>query len=382
MAGTNIGAGALGGAASEIANGVLQQVLQADPNLSDNQKSAITQWVAAAVGAAAGGGTGAAAALDNVNYNYLTHKERQEFARALADCKSSSPDSPACGRVTELQNLSISRDQKLDSCVGNSSASCVKARTDLRIAAAEYLDAALTGNGEGDEMSLLERHMVFLKAWQYADSSDAQNGQDLGDEVSKLKSDAARALLTGSKDQIASIIRDPIIAGAIAFGGTGNARSIIGDGMGTGTTGSKGTNTTGQIGETPTTTTTNGASGIWTTVTEAMSPRAQAYQKQITGTSGQVYVVNGVKFDGVGANGTLLEAKGPGYATFVDSNGNFKTWFTGTDGLVSQARRQLDAAGQTPITWSVAEPSAATAIQNLLKANDISGITIKVVPPQ
>ncbi|ENN88485.1 filamentous hemagglutinin family outer membrane protein [Rhizobium freirei PRF 81] len=227
VAGTNVGAGALGGGLSEIANGVLQQVLQTNPNLTDTQKSAITQWVAAAVGAVAGGGTGAAAALDNVNYNYLTHKERKELARALADCSPKDPESPACGRVKELQALTISRDEKLDSCVGNSSASCVKARTDLRIAAAEYLDAALTGNGESDEMSLLERHMVFLKAWQYADSGDAQNGQDFGDEASKLKSDAAKALLTGSKDQIVSVIRDPIIAGIIAFGGTGSARTII-----------------------------------------------------------------------------------------------------------------------------------------------------------
>ena len=232
VAGGAVGAGALGGAVSEIANGVLQDVLKADPNLTETQKSAITQWVAAAVGSAVGGGTGAAAALDNVNYNYLTHKEREEFARALADCKSGSSDSPACGRVEELQALSISRDQKLDSCVGNSSTSCVKARTDLRIAAAEYLDAALTGSGEGDEMSLLERHMVFLQAWQYADSSDAQNGQDLGDEASKLKSDAAKALLAGSKDQIANIIRDPIIGGVIAWGGTGNARTIIGEVVG------------------------------------------------------------------------------------------------------------------------------------------------------
>ena len=251
LAGNNVGAGALGGAASEIANGVLQQVLQADPNLTDTQKSAITQWVAVAVGAAAGGGTGAAAALDNVNYNYLTHKEREEFARALADCKPGDSESPACGRVKELQNLSISRDQRLDTCVGNSSALCVKARTDLRIAAAEYLDAALTGNGEGDEMSLLDRHLVFLQAWQYADSSDTQNGQDFGDEASKLKSDAAKALLTGSKDEIQRIIRDPIIGGAIAWGGTGNAKAIIGEGAGSGR-GSGGT-TSGESAGNPTT---------------------------------------------------------------------------------------------------------------------------------
>jgi hypothetical protein len=54
---------------------MLQQALAADPGMSEAQKSAITQWVAVAVGATFGGQTGAAAALDNINYNYLTHAE-------------------------------------------------------------------------------------------------------------------------------------------------------------------------------------------------------------------------------------------------------------------------------------------------------------------
>ncbi|MFJ1309533.1 hemagglutinin repeat-containing protein [Agrobacterium sp. P15N1-A] len=377
--------GALGAASSslltpaiaDLVNGMLR-----DSNLSDQDRQALAAAIGSSLSGlvgAVGGGEGGSYGAAQYQYNYLTHKEREEFARALADCKAGSSDSPACGRVEELQILSVGRDQKLDDCVGNSSASCVKARTDLRIAAAEYLDAALTGNGESDELSLLDRHMVFLALWKYADSNDAQSGQNFGDTASTLKSDAAKALLTGSKEQIASIIRDPIIGGAIAFGGAGNAKTIIGETVGSGSTGSKGTGATGQIGEAPT----NSASGNWAAVTEAMSPRAQAYQKQITGTSGQVYVVNGVKFDGVSANGTLLEAKGPGYAKFVDkTTGNFKSWFSGADALVDQAQRQSIAAGGAPITWNVAEPSAAKAIQNLLLDNRINGIKINVVPPQ
>lgn len=148
----------------------------------------------------------------------------------LAACDASGDaNSPACKHKEELQTLSLNRDKKLEDCAGNSSADCIKARTDLRIAAAEYLDAALTGKGEADELSLLDRHMVFLAAWKYAYSNDAQNGQDFADVESSLKSEAAKALLTGAKEQIASIIRDPIILGAIAFGGTGNGKTTVGE---------------------------------------------------------------------------------------------------------------------------------------------------------
>ncbi|MCQ0034665.1 hypothetical protein [Burkholderia glumae] len=40
---------------------------------------------------------------------------------------------------------------------------------------------------------------------------------------------------------------------------------------------------------------TNNAGGSWTSVNESMSAQAQAYQTQITGVTGQAYVVNGVK---------------------------------------------------------------------------------------
>ncbi|WP_207106127.1 DUF6862 domain-containing protein, partial [Rhizobium sp. CFBP 13717] len=91
MAGTDVGAGALAGALSEIANAALQEVLKADPNLTDEQKNAITQWIAVAVGAAAGGQGGAAAALDNVNHNYLYHQEqmlREKAKKELARCEA------------------------------------------------------------------------------------------------------------------------------------------------------------------------------------------------------------------------------------------------------------------------------------------------------
>jgi len=110
-----------------------------------------------------------------------------------------------------------------------------------------------------------------------------------------------------------------------------------------------------------------------------MSARAAAYQAQVTGrAAGSVYTVNGVKFDGF-IDGVLQDAKGPGYATFV-RNGQFQPWFQGADELASQAQRQIAAAGGTPITWSVAEADAATAINHLFESRGISGISVVHVP--
>jgi filamentous hemagglutinin len=223
-AGGDVGSAALAGALSEIANAALQEALKADPNLTEEQKSAITQCIAVAVGAAAGGQGGAAAALDNVNYNYLTHAERKEFEKVLAACGMG--DASSCDRVDELRDLSAARDQQLDNCVGQTSSSCVKARTDLRVAAATYLDAALSGGGDDlDELSLLERHMVFLSVWKYADSADDTSSQDLANFAVTLKNEQARALLTRTKEEIAKIVRDPIMLSVILYGGHGNAKS-------------------------------------------------------------------------------------------------------------------------------------------------------------
>lgn len=119
--------------------------------------------------------------------------------------------------------------------------------------------------------------------------------------------------------------------------------------------------------------------GAWDTATESMSERAATFQAQITGrSSASVYIVNGVRFDGF-STGVLQEAKGPGYAAFVE-NGRFRPWFSGSLDLVSQARRQLEAARGTPITWSVAEADAVTAINHLFTSRGITGIDVVHVP--
>lgn len=116
--------------------------------------------------------------------------------------------------------------------------------------------------------------------------------------------------------------------------------------------------------------------GAYARVMESMSARAAIYQSKITGTLPDVgYIVNGVKFDGF-RTGVLLDAKGYGYAKFV-KDGKFVGWFSnGAKGLVDQARRQVKAAGGTPIQWHFAEESAADATRTLLKNNSVQGIDV------
>ncbi len=106
--------------------------------------------------------------------------------------------------------------------------------------------------------------------------------------------------------------------------------------------------------------------GQWIPVNEHMPARAAQYQTQITGREpGWAYVVDGVNFDGY-LNGTLLEAKGPGYDRFLTPNGEFLDWFSGEDALLNQARNQVRVAGGVPIEWHVAELRAYNAISRLL----------------
>ncbi len=150
--GGDVGSAALAGALSEIANGALQDVLKADPSLTPTQKSAITQWVAAIVGAAAGGEAGAAAGLDNVNHNYLYHQEqmlREKAKQELARCESDNACSESKHgflkeQIAHWDELDRIRDKNLiGACDSNpSGTACLSAVTDA-LKAAEYLrDAA------------------------------------------------------------------------------------------------------------------------------------------------------------------------------------------------------------------------------------------------
>jgi len=121
-----------------------------------------------------------------------------------------------------------------------------------------------------------------------------------------------------------------------------------------------------------------GAPGEWMSATDSMSRRAAAYQAQITGRTGQAYVVNGVQFDGM-RNNVLIDAKGPGYINFV-KNGMFQPWFTGQDALAQQAARQVQAAGGAHIQWHIAEQHALPAFQSLFRQYSITGIQLIHTP--
>ena len=101
--------------------------------------------------------------------------------------------------------------------------------------------------------------------------------------------------------------------------------------------------------------------GRWKPVNESMSEISRNYQAAITGHTGEVWFYNGVKFDGF-SNGTLIEAKAH-YSQFVSKSGTFKEWFSGANGFVDQARRQLAAANGTPITWYFQEESVRNATE-------------------
>jgi len=122
--------------------------------------------------------------------------------------------------------------------------------------------------------------------------------------------------------------------------------------------------------------------GQWREAQESMSDRAADFQSKVTGQPpGRVYDVDGVKFDGY-KDGKLLDAKGPGYEQFVDSNGDFKPWYRGAGELVDQAERQLSVAGDTPIEWHVAEEPAADAMRSLLQREGFGQIDVVFDPLQ
>ena len=63
------------------------------------------------------------------------------------------------------------------------------------------------------------------------------------------------------------------------------------------------------------------------------SERSLAYQQQITGLPrGLEVTLNGVRFDGcIEADGTMLEAKGPGFENKMDGPYDWQGWFTAGD---------------------------------------------------
>jgi restriction endonuclease fold toxin 5 of polymorphic toxin system len=116
------------------------------------------------------------------------------------------------------------------------------------------------------------------------------------------------------------------------------------------------------------------------------SEDALDYQEQITGQPAwRVYMIEGVEFDSFTGK-ELLEAKGPGYKSFLQKDGTAQPWFLtskGYKGLRDQARRQsqLAQALKLPLSWHVAEAEFASFLRDLFKKEGWTNITVHHTPP-
>lgn len=125
--------------------------------------------------------------------------------------------------------------------------------------------------------------------------------------------------------------------------------------------------------------------GEFKTVNESMSDASKSYQSYVTGKPwNQNYVITNpvtgkpVKFDGY-SNGILLDAKS-GMSNFVNKQGEFYDWFNGKQGLLDQARRQLQAADGNRIRWTFENEDVMNATKTLFEENGIEGIELMHVP--
>lgn len=98
-------------------------------------------------------------------------------------------------------------------------ANASKRRTDLRIAAGQYVDAALTGDGEYvTPIGGLQRQWALLQAYDYADDGDLGQIADADRIAANFKSDEAKALLTASKSELSAALRSEILYGVVTLG--------------------------------------------------------------------------------------------------------------------------------------------------------------------
>jgi filamentous hemagglutinin len=84
VAGGDVELGALAGGGQELLGAILNKALMDNPNLTQEQRNAISQWTATLVGAVIGGNQGAAIALDAEKYNRQLHIKEGDLIRANA----------------------------------------------------------------------------------------------------------------------------------------------------------------------------------------------------------------------------------------------------------------------------------------------------------
>ncbi|MCY1019739.1 Tox-REase-5 domain-containing protein [Pyxidicoccus sp. MSG2] len=133
-----------------------------------------------------------------------------------------------------------------------------------------------------------------------------------------------------------------------------------------------------------------GGPGRWGPSRELLSPRAARYQEHVSGHSaseaywlGEPGRKDATRFDGV-AEGALLEARGPGFASRFNDDFTPKPWFArwGAKALVEGARRQQQAALATGarVRWHVSEEKAARALRKLFDGAQLDEVEVLHTP--
>jgi hypothetical protein len=106
--------------------------------------------------------------------------------------------------------------------------------------------------------------------------------------------------------------------------------------------------------------------------------RAIAYQWQITGLPpGLAIWVNGQNYDGCReTDGTLLEAKGPGYQKIMEDPHKGFIWNGIVNDFLDQGENQDRAAGGRALEWHFAEKPVADKVREIFKAKGINARVI------
>jgi hypothetical protein len=90
-----------------------------------------------------------------------------------------------------------------------------------------------------------------------------------------------------------------------------------------------------------------------------------------------------VEYDGFDpTEGVLLEGKARGYDQWFDAALNpTHDFYEGLNGMLKQARRQLQMAGGLPIRWHVAEPRMVAVLRKHFDSRGLQSIDVVYTQP-
>jgi filamentous hemagglutinin len=91
--------------------------------------------------------------------------------------------------------------------------------------------------------------------------------------------------------------------------------------------------------------------------------------------------LNGIRFDGCREeDGTMLEAKGPGYATFLNGQDGWRDWFTSLQEVQDQMEDQARAAAGRVVEWHFAEPGVADYFRAYAQNQNLTNVVVIYTP--